>query len=463
MSPNYISIGDPRSLGTGASTIPSATEMSRLSRALKRLKGKPKQTKDESAPSMSSATEVATSQPLQSDPKPSLGAPNKTSPTQLLAQGSHGLNSASKVTTSSLQKPASLSGETWQIDPLCELVLQSTKAAPSARNLSRPVSTFTEAALQPKPQPAVIKSPKETPQSEPQRELLDAEEIEDQSIVPKAPEKVAQQPSSSGEAPAVNPQPQPAPKPTVTAPKAKPQPTPKATPQAPKPTLKSVSIPKPAVQTHAGLYSGFTPSVAAEDQPTPKTLSEAQKTALDVLYGVSPSGPSVPKTRRQYTRQDDYNVAQNTTRAAIFGSSTMSSKPSYSAGFSNISYASPSLYSSAGPLGIVRTGGPLGGGQYSSTGGAIGGGTIAQTGGRFGEGSVSKTGGSLGEALGLQGCESRAELEEERSEQVRKLLQDYYSWPRPGFAPETSKAALGYGWGGQAQEHLQMYSASTFT
>lgn len=287
MSPNYISITDPRSLGTGASTIPFTTEMSRLSRALKRLKGKPKQTKDESAPSMSSATEVATSQPLQSDPKPSLGAPNKTSPTQLLAQGSHGLNSASKITTS------------------------------------------------------------------------------------------------------------------VTAPKTKLQPTPKATPQAPKPTSKSVSMPKPAVQTHAGLYSGFTPSVAAVDQPTPKTLSKAQKTALDVLYGASTSGLSVPRMRRQYTRQDDYNIAQNTSRAAIFGSSTMSSKLSYSAGFSNISYASPSLYPSAGSLEKFRTGGPLGGGQYSSTGGAIGGGSIAQTGGRFGEGSVSKTGGSLGEALGL--------------------------------------------------------------
>ena len=261
--------------------------MSRLSRALKRLKGKPKQTKDESALSMSSATEVSTSQPLQSDPKPSLGAPNKTSPTRLLAQGSHGLNSVLKATT------------------------------------------------------------------------------------------------------------------TIPAPKAKPQPTPKATPQAPKLTPKSVSIPKPAVQTHAGLYSGFTPSVAAVDQPSPKTLSEAQRTALDILYGASPSGHSVPKTRRQYTRQDDYNVAQNTSRVAVFGSSTISSKPSYSAGFSNISYASPLPYSSTEPLETFRTGGPLGGGQYSSTGGAIGGESIAQTGGRFGEGSVSKTGGSLGEALGI--------------------------------------------------------------
>jgi hypothetical protein len=224
-------------------------------------------------------------------------------------------------------------------------------------------------------------------------------------VVPKAPEIAAQQPSSSGKAPAVNPQPQP-------APKAKPQPTPKATPHAPKPTSQSISIPKPAVQTHAGLYSGFTPSVAAVDQPTPKTLSKAQKAASDVLYGASPSGPSVPKTRRQYTRQDGYNVAQNIARAAPLGSSTMSSKPSYSAGFSNISYASPSPFSSAGPLETFRTGGPLGGGQYSSTGGAISGGTIAQTGGRFGEGSVSKTGGSLGEALGVQGCESRAEPEE---------------------------------------------------
>lgn len=54
----------------------------------------------------------------------------------------------------------------------------------------------------------------------------------------------------------------------------------KATPQATKPTSKSVSIPEPAVQIHAGLYSSFTPSVAVVDQSTLKTLSEAQKTGL---------------------------------------------------------------------------------------------------------------------------------------------------------------------------------------
>ncbi|KAH0547736.1 hypothetical protein FGG08_000227 [Glutinoglossum americanum] len=318
--------------------------MSRLSRAFKRLKGKPKQTKDESAPAMSSATEVATSQPLQCNQKPSLGA-YKSFPTQLPAQGSHGL-----------------SGETRRAGPPCEPVLQSTEAVPSARKFSRPVSTFTEAALPPEP---LIESPKE-----------------------------AAQRLSSGKAPAVNSRPQPAPKPTVTAPKANPQPTPRATRQTPKPKSGSVLTPRPTVQTHAGLYSGFTPSVAAVDQPHPKTLHEAQKTALDVLHGASPSGPGVPKTRRQYTSP---------------GSSTMSSRPSYPAGFPNISYTSPSPYSPAGPLGTFRTGGPLGGGQYSGTGGAIGGGAIAQTGGRFGEGSVSKTGGSLGEAWGAQG---RGELEE---------------------------------------------------
>ncbi|KAI9774756.1 MAG: hypothetical protein M1839_001623 [Geoglossum umbratile] len=309
--------------------------MSRLSRALKRLGGKPKPTKEE----------TATAQPLQSDPKPSSGAYRKTSPAQPTAQGSP--NSASKVTTSTLRKPAPLSGKAWQAAPPCEPVLQSTKAAPLARKLSRPVSTFTEAALPP---------------------------------------------SSSRKAPAVTPQPQPAPKPTVIAPKAKPRPAPKATRQTPKPTP-----PKPAVQTHAGLYSGFTPSVATVDQPHPKTLSEAQKAAFDALYESSLSDPGVPKTRRQYMRP------QNVAPAALPSSSTMSSRSRYPAGFSTTPYASPSPYSSAGSLGTFRTGGPLGGGQYSSTGGAVGGGAIAQTGGRFGEGSVSKTGGSLGEAMGVQG------------------------------------------------------------
>ena len=403
MNPNCIFIGDPRSLGTSTSTLLSAAEMSRLSRALKRLGGKPKQTKDE----------TATAQPLQSDPKPSLGAHMKTSPAQPPAQGSPRLNSASNVTTSTLQKPASLSREAQQAPPPCYPALQSRKAVPSARK---------EAALQPKLQPAQIGSPKKTPQSGPQRELPNAKEVKGQSVAPKAPGKIAQQPSYLGKAPAVNPQPQPAPKPIVTALKAKPQPPPKATRQTPKPTSKFistpkprptlkatqqtpkptsqwVSTPKPAVQTHAGLYSGFTPRVAAVDKPHPKTLSEAQKVAFDVLYEASPSDTGVPKTRRQYTRPEDIAPA------ALPGPPTMSSRPNYPASFPIVSY------SSAGSLGTFCTGGPLGGGEFSSTGGAIGGGAIPQTGGRFGEGSVSKTGGSLGEGLGLQDYESSDEPE----------------------------------------------------
>ncbi|KAI9854942.1 MAG: hypothetical protein M1813_000607, partial [Trichoglossum hirsutum] len=296
ISPNYVSIGGPRYLGTGALAIPPATEiateMSRLSRALKRLKGKLKQMKHKSTPSMSSATGVATFQPLQSGPKPSSGAHKKTSPTQLLAQGSHGLNSPSKVNTSTPQKPASLSGETGRADPPCEPVPQPTKAAPSARKISRPVSTFTEAALQPEPQPALNKSPKETLQSEPQRELPDAEEVEDRPVVPQAPEKVAQQPSSSGKAPAVDPQPQPARKPTVTiATKAKRQPTLEATPQTPKPISRLVLTSKPTVQTHAGLYSDFTPSAAAADQPAPKPTVTAPKTKHQPTPKATPQTP----------------------------------------------------------------------------------------------------------------------------------------------------------------------------
>lgn len=368
--------------------------MSRLSRALKRLKGKPKQTKNQSASSVSSATEVVTSQTLQSDPKPSSGAPRKTYPTQMSAQSSHGLDSESEVPTFSLQEPLS-----------CEPVLHSTEAVPSATKFSRPVSTFTEAALETKPQSASIKSLETTPQCEPQCELPDTKQVQNQFAVQKAPRPpkgVVQQPSSSGKAPTVNPQRPRESKPTITAPKAKPRPTPKATPQAPKPTPKSVSTSKPAVQTHAGLYSGFTPSVAAVDQPSPKTFSEAQTTASNVLHGAPRSDPSVPKARHQYTRQDDCNVEKNIDWDMFSGSPTMSSKPSYSSGFSNIPYTPPSFYSSAGPSKTFRTCGNLGGDQYSSTGGAIGGRTIAQTGGRFGEGSISKTGGSLGEALGLR-------------------------------------------------------------
>jgi hypothetical protein len=119
-----------------------------------------------------------------------------------------------------------------------------------------------------------------------------------------------------------------------------------------------------------------------------------------VLYGAPPSGPSVPRARYQYTRHD-YNVSQNIAPGSLSGSSTMRSRPRYSAGFSNISYDQPLPYSSVESLGAFHTGGPLGGGKYFSTGGALDGAIIAQTGGRFGEGSVPKTGGSLGEILGV--------------------------------------------------------------
>jgi len=165
---------------------------------------------------------------------------------------------------------------------------------------------------------------------------------------------------------------------------------------------KPVSIPKPAVQTHAGLYSNFTPSVAAVDQPHPKTLSEAQTTASGILYRAPPSGSNNPRTKHQYMRQYDNSVTWNTAQAALLGPFTMSSKPTYAVDLWDTSYTPPSSYSSEKSLGAFRTGGQLGGGQFSSTGGAIGGVTIGQTGGRFGEGSVSKTGGSLGEALGAR-------------------------------------------------------------
>jgi hypothetical protein len=376
---------------------------------------------------MALATEVATSQPFQSDPKPLSGAPNKTWLPLRQQQVSHKLNSASQVTTSSLQKSAPLSGQIRQDDPSCEPVIQSTKAAPSPRKISKPASTFMDAASQTEPR---AESPKKLPQSEPPRKLLDAKGVKDQYVAPKAPRKIAPQPSSSGKATVANRQPQPAPNPTVIAPEAKPRPTRKATPQAPKSKSKPVSAPKPAVQTHAGLYSGFIPSVAAVDQPTPKTLSNAQKTASNVLYRAKPSYPRVTNMGRQYTRQDDYNAARDT----LFASSTASPRP----------------------LGTVRTGGPLGGGQHSSTGGAFGGEKIAQTGGRFGEATVSKTGGSLGEAFGEQGYESgvffKEYLDEEHDkkmeERTRKILQEYFPGSPLALSLETSKATPGYGSGG---------------
>jgi hypothetical protein len=495
--------------------------MHRLSKALKRLKGKPKETKDESASSRSS------------DPSQSSGVPWKTIAPQLPSQGSQKLNASSKVTTSNPQTPASSAQEIRQA---------------SVQKLSSPVSTSTVAPLQPKPQPVLIEVPKETPKSEPQRELLDAEEVKDESVIRTAPKELAQS-SSSGEALAVNPQPQPVPEPTVTATEAIPQPpppptrtvaapraipqpprlptpptfttpkatsrrTPQAKPYAPKPTPKSVPI--PAVQRHAGLFSGFTPGVAAIDQPTPAILYNAKKTASNVLLSeASPSYPSATNMGHPYARQDDYT--------------DLIPIPSYS------SYATPSPYSSSKPLGTFHTGGALGGGLYSGTGGAIGGGAISHTGGRLGEGSVSQTGGSLGEAVGVQPPvqsfglvrplmppprlpvqsprivpplarpprlpvlprnigetlsgpestidrivailaksgsfsslqESIAELEEEDFQEVRKLLQEYSRDPwsyQDRFALGSSNDPLGLGRGGpsgQAQEQSQKYSAPT--
>jgi hypothetical protein len=494
--------------------------MSRLSEVLKRLKGKLKKTKDESASSRSS------------DPKPSSGVPWQTIPPQLPAQGSQKLNATPKVTTSNPQTPASSVQEIRQA---------------RVQKLSSPVSTSTVAPLQPKPQPVLIEVPKETPKSEPQRELLDAEEGKGESVIGTAPKELAQ--SSSGEALAVNPQPQPVPEPTITATEAIPQPppiptvaapksipqplplptlptfttpkatsrrTPQAKPYAPNPTSKSVPI--PAVQRHAGLYSGFSPEVAAIDQPTPAILYNAKKTASNVLLPeASPSYPYATNTIHPYTRQDDYT--------------DLIPIPSYS------SYATPSPYSSSKPLGTFHTGGAVGGGLYSSTGGAIGGGAISHTVGWLGEGSVSQTGGSLGEAVGVQPPvqsfglvrplmppprlpvlprntgetfsgpestmdrivailaksgrfssvqESIAELEEEDFQEVRKLLQEYCQAPPPSikaetskvplapwsyqdrfkdrFAPGSSKDPLGLGRGGpsgQAQEQSQKYSAPT--
>lgn len=331
--------------------------MSKLSKALKRLKGKLKETKNESASSRSS------------DPNQSSGVPWKTSPPQLPAQSS--------------QKPDAITNVT-SVEGLRQARIQK---------LSSLVSASTVAPPQPKPQCVPIKIPTETPKSEPQREQLDTEEIKDEPLIPTAPKDLAQS-SSSGETLAVGSQPQatvtatkaishPSPLPTqpaFTTPKATSRRTPQAKPYAPKPTSKSVPI--PAVQRQAGLYSGFTPEVAAIDQPTPAILYNAKKTASGVLLSdVSPSHPAVTSTRYPYARQDDYT--------------DLIPIPSYS------SYATPSPYSSSKPLGTFHTGGAIGGGQ-SSTGGAIGEGAVSHTAGWLGEGSVSQTGGSLGEAVGVQ-------------------------------------------------------------
>ncbi|PMD28779.1 hypothetical protein L207DRAFT_594097 [Hyaloscypha variabilis F] len=449
--------------------------MSKLSKALKRLKGKLKETKDESA------------SPKSSDPNQSSGVPWKTSPPQLPAQSSQKPNSISNVTS---------------VEGLRQARIQK---------LSSHVSASTVAPPQPIPQCVPIKVPTETPKSEPQHEQLDTEEIKDESLIPTAPKDLAQ-PSSSGETLAVNPQPEP----TVTATKAIPHPsplliqptftTPKATsrrtPQAkqyaPKPASKSVPI--PAVQRQAGLYSGFTPEVAAIDQPTPAVLYNAKKTASGVLLsGASPS----------YARQDDYT--------------DLIPIPSYS------SYATPSPYSSSKPLGTFHTGGAIGGG-HSSTGGAIGEGAVSHTAGWLGEGSVSQTGGSLGEAVGVQPpapsvglvrplmppprlpvlprntssdpeaimdrivailkksgrsvsvLDILAGLDEESYQEVTALMQEYCLAPQPDvkaetsrdpfapgpsknpFAPGPSKHPLGLGRGGpsaQAQQQSQKDSTST--
>jgi hypothetical protein len=357
--------------------------MSRLSKAFKRLKGRSKQTKSQSAVPVSSVTEVVTSQPLQSNSKPSSEAHKKTYPAQKAAQGPNRLDSASEV---SLQEPLPYKPP-----------LQSAEAVPPISEYPRPVSAFTEEAVKPKAQSALIAPPKQTLQCKPRCIIPDTKQVENQfavQIAPRPPRKVTQQPTSSAKAPTVDPQRPRASKPTIIAQKAKPQPTPEATPKAHKTTPRLVATSKPAVQTHAGLYSGFTPSVAAVDHPCPKTFSEAQKTALNVLNGASPPRPRVSRARYQYTRQDDYKAARNIVWDEFSG-------PPTSSGFSKTSYVPYSPYPSAGPSKPFRTGGNLGGEEYFSTGGAIGGVAYAQTGGRFGEGSVSKTGGSLGEALGV--------------------------------------------------------------
>lgn len=141
----------------------------------------------------------------------------------------------------------------------------------------------------------------------------------------------------------------------------------------------SPSAYKPAVQTHAGLYSGFTPSVAAIDEPCPKTFSDAQKAASNVLSGAPSSSSRAGRASTHYTTRDYNSLGKDVTW--------------------------PTARSSGG----FRTCGNLGGDPYVRTGGAIGGGAIAQTGGRLGSNTVSKTGGSLGEAMGFETAGQRSQ------------------------------------------------------
>lgn len=470
---------------------------------------------------------VVTSQPLQSDPKPSSRAPGNSSSIQMPVEHYHGPDAASEAPTPNLQEPLPYKPvaqptevtpspdpdlpleastldfygllSTMPVEKLTDIASSPEPDAASDVTPSLPeplsykqaaqsteVAPPPEATPQPKPPCAPIKHQNKTPQSKPHREVPDAKVTQVLVVEPKAkvpskrpkrasrserqdsekaqvvvnkieaPATMAPQTSSSNKA-----QLPPPTKRTTVAQKPKPQHTPKPAPQTRQSTSTPASTFKPAIQTHAGLYSGFTPSVAAVDKPHPKTLSEAKSAAADVLYGGGSSRPSVPKPSYQYAEysgqnnyyspstsnsKPSYSTGYSSTpplryRAASSGtsvakpryqyaeyrrqndynsSSTSRSKPLYSTDYSN-SYDRSSFYSSA-DLDIFRTGGPLGGGQYTNTGGAIGGVPMGPTGGRFGEGSVSKTGGSLGEALGVNG---RAERDDERMEHVRRLLQNY--------------------------------------
>lgn len=342
--------------------------MSKLSKALKRLKQKLKGKNDEVAPTTSKLSSLV---------------PKKIIP----AHGSYKPSATSNITTSSIPKQASS--------------LQEVREA-RLQKFSLPVPTSMVVA--PQLQPPTLK---EAIKSEPQSKLVDTKEVEDQAIElakSSSPEKVfavEAQPKQGPKASALAPKnvPQLVPVTTVTAPKVTPHPllvpivtvptikhlpsqsrftAPKAT--APEPASESVS--KPAIQGNTWLYYSYAPDVTAIDQPTPKSLYEAKQTASSVLQRPTPPFTGSTSMRSPNARSDAY--------------ADMMPTPSYT------SYARISPYASEKPLGAFRTGGPVGGGLYTSTGGVMGGGKISQTGGSFGQGSVSHTGGSLGEAVGAQ-------------------------------------------------------------
>ena len=348
--------------------------------------------------------------------------------------------------------------------------LKRLKGKPKGKEGPQPAPESSDPARKAEPQPvpvATVTAPKATPQPPP-------------APVAAAPIAVLQPlPVPTVTAPTTKSQPSPLP--TVTAPRATPGHTPQATRQAPKLASKSVS--KPAVQRHAGLYSGFTPSIAAVDQPTAKLVYGAKQAASAVLQNPPTSFTDFTNTRSTYARPDDYLDLIPTS--------------SYS------SYARPSRYASAKPLGTFHTGGPLGGGLYLSTGGAVGGEVISQTIGSFGEGSVPRTGGSLGEAMGMPSLvqspgsvrssqllrpsappdtagtipsplptldqitaiieEEMGKLRKER-ESAREPLQEYYSRRPsgpPSFAAESRRGPVRAQLVGKVQERAQKYSAAT--